>query len=248
MPKISVITVVKDNLEGLIHTVDSVQKQDFIDWELIVVDGGSSIEVFDYVNKLNDIRFSLIQGPDDGIYDAMNIGIAHSKGEILNFLNTGDLYISSNVLTLVSLSTMLIHEKTPYVIKGLAKTQMKIKPERLSYFSLMRRCPNHQSVFYHRDCFEKKYNNKFKLVSDWAHFFENLNRIKMIYIDLELINYKDGGIADNINSHLKAWNERFMHCVFYSNRSILFRTPFSMIAIVGIIYSHFKIFTHKLLN
>jgi glycosyltransferase involved in cell wall biosynthesis len=246
MSKISVITVVKDNLEGLIHTINSIQKQDFFDWEVIIIDGGNSIEVYDYINKLNDIRFILKQGPDKGIYDAMNKGIACSKGEILNFLNTGDLYLSSNVLTLVNLSSMLIQERAPYMIKGLARTLTKTKPERLNYISLMRRCPNHQSVFYHRDCFKKLYNNKYKLISDWAHFFENLNRIKIIYIDLELINYKGGGVADNIYSHLVAWKERFMHSVFYSNRSIFFRAPFSAIAILGIIYSRYKILVHEL--
>jgi len=59
-------------------------------YEHIVCDGGSSDGTLDYLRQQNDIR--LISGPDKGMYDALNKGMATARGRILGHLNADEQY------------------------------------------------------------------------------------------------------------------------------------------------------------
>ena len=59
-------------------------------YEHIVVDGGSTDGTLDYLNQQKDIR--LIPGPDKGMYDALNKGMAAARGRILGHLNADEQY------------------------------------------------------------------------------------------------------------------------------------------------------------
>jgi glycosyltransferase len=60
------------------------------DYEHIVCDGGSADGTLDYLKKQQDIR--LIHGPDRGMYDALNKGMAAARGQILGHLNADEQY------------------------------------------------------------------------------------------------------------------------------------------------------------
>jgi glycosyltransferase involved in cell wall biosynthesis len=59
-------------------------------YEHIVVDGGSTDGTLDYLNQQKDIR--LIPGPDKGMYDALNKGMATARGRIIGHLNADEQY------------------------------------------------------------------------------------------------------------------------------------------------------------
>ncbi|KPA34233.1 hypothetical protein AMR50_0875 [Leptospira interrogans] len=89
-PKISIITINLNNLEGLRKTLESVKSQTYTNFELIVVDGGSTDGSFEYLKSNLDLIKKFISEKDKGIYNAQNKGISLSKGEYLVFLNAGD--------------------------------------------------------------------------------------------------------------------------------------------------------------
>jgi len=60
------------------------------EYEHIIVDGGSTDGTLDYLQKQKDIR--LIPGPDKGMYDALNKGMAAARGRILGHLNADEQY------------------------------------------------------------------------------------------------------------------------------------------------------------
>jgi glycosyltransferase involved in cell wall biosynthesis len=101
-----VITVVKDDLTGLKKTRESVKSQQFSDGRVqhVIVDGGSENEIFDYLisEKICDPLLSFISEPDQGIYDAMNKGVDLSNGEVICWLNAGDVYSSDNSLNVIN--------------------------------------------------------------------------------------------------------------------------------------------------
>ena len=78
--------------------MDSVFNQTFIDYEYLIIDGGSTDgstdEIKNHANKL----VYWVSEKDKGIYNAMNNGIAHAKGEYLLFLNSGDHLKNPNIL------------------------------------------------------------------------------------------------------------------------------------------------------
>ena len=98
MTFLSVITINLNNRIGLSQTQASIMAQsrgEGIEW--IVVDGGSSDGSVEALN-LGRPPDTLIVGEDDGLYDAMNIGLRASGGEWVMFLNSGDRFTQSGVV------------------------------------------------------------------------------------------------------------------------------------------------------
>ena len=99
--KISIITACFNSAATLLDTLESVRSQSYGDYELIVVDGGSTdgtvAMLADYEKHFGG-RMRWISEPDDGIYYAMNKGIALATGDVIGFLNSDDYYYDNKVL------------------------------------------------------------------------------------------------------------------------------------------------------
>lgn len=91
-PIFSIITVTRDNLDGLKATRASLAAQTCHDFEWIIIDGDSHDGTKDYLSQatLDHAPSSSLSEPDTGIYDAMNKGIRRANGVYLLFLNAGD--------------------------------------------------------------------------------------------------------------------------------------------------------------
>jgi glycosyltransferase involved in cell wall biosynthesis len=99
--KLSIITINLNNREGLERTIQSVLSQIFIDFEYIIIDGGStdgSVELIHSLNPSLPQSFKWISEPDTGVYNAMNKGILMANGEYCLFLNSGDWLADENVV------------------------------------------------------------------------------------------------------------------------------------------------------
>ncbi len=101
MSTISVITVVKNNVSCIGDCLASVAGQDYAAVEHIVVDGGSTDGTLESIQGYRQGIAVLISEPDQGVYDAMNKGLALSRGEIVGFLNADDLYAHNRALSTV---------------------------------------------------------------------------------------------------------------------------------------------------
>jgi len=93
MTLLSVVTVTKNNLKGLVVTADSIPA-DFNTIEWIVIDGNSDDGTIDYLERSSHEKLSYISEPDQGIFDAMNKGLRLATGELIIFLNAGDSFVS----------------------------------------------------------------------------------------------------------------------------------------------------------
>lgn len=119
-PKISVITVVYNNLSGLQRSLQSVLKQTFSDFEYIVIDGASTDGTAEYLSKCIDKRLKFLSEPDRGVFDAMKKAVHMARGEFVAFVDSGNWYIKDNILDEVAkvltentqfISMPYIHEK-----------------------------------------------------------------------------------------------------------------------------------------
>lgn len=97
-PKLSVITIVYNNEKDIGRTMLSVLNQTYRDIEYIIVDGASDDGTLDVIRKYGDRLAKLISEKDEGIYDAMNKGLAAATGDYVLFMNSGDeIYAADTV-------------------------------------------------------------------------------------------------------------------------------------------------------
>lgn len=184
MTKISVITINRNNKDGLRKTMQSVLEQDFDDLEYIVVDGASddgSVEVIkEYEEQFGQqgrIAFQYESKPDKGIFNAMNKGILKSKGEYLLFLNSGDYLVAGNVLS----SFASLGAKEDYVSGDIkiyinGHEEIRKNPEKVDFLFMHRQAIHHQATFIKRTAFEQygMYNESNKIRGDWEHTLRSI--------------------------------------------------------------------------
>ena len=97
-PALSIVTVCLNDRAGLERTLDSVARQAFRDFELLVVDGGSTDGTVDLLRARSASLTRWVSEKDGGVYDAQNKGVGMASGHWLLFLNAGDLLASDDAL------------------------------------------------------------------------------------------------------------------------------------------------------
>lgn len=212
--KISIITVVYNAGKFLESTLKSVQNQTYQNIEYIVIDGGSTDNTLDLIDKYNSIITKCISEADEGLYSAMNKGLKLATGTHLMFLNAGDIFYNNEVLSQIfdsadKLADIYYGETVIINQEGIELGMRRLKaPEILSWKSLkdgMLVC--HQSFIVKRDLCPE-YNLKYKIAADFDWMLDCLKKAKTIKnTHLVISKFMDGGI--NKQNISKALIERF---------------------------------------
>ncbi|MEO0708313.1 MAG: glycosyltransferase family A protein, partial [Cyanobacteria bacterium J06649_5] len=93
MPEVSIVIPAYNAMEYLPHTVESVLQQTFRDFEVVIVNDGSTDNIkYWFDQAVRDPRFRLISQENQGIAGARNAGIANTQGEFIAFLDADDLW------------------------------------------------------------------------------------------------------------------------------------------------------------
>jgi ADP-heptose:LPS heptosyltransferase len=96
--KLSIITVNLNNAFGLKETAQSVSRLAYKYYEWLIIDGASKDGSLQVIKEFNHLITKLVSEPDSGIYDAMNKGVRLASGNMLLFMNSGDVFADSNCL------------------------------------------------------------------------------------------------------------------------------------------------------
>ena len=97
LPKVSIITVVYNDIGHIENTIQNVLEQTYSNIEYIVVDGASTDGTLDVIKKYQD-KIIWKSEPDKGIYDAMMKGTRMATGEWILFRNSGDFFSCPTVI------------------------------------------------------------------------------------------------------------------------------------------------------
>lgn len=167
--KVSIVTVVKNDIEGFITTARSVLSQDYANIEWIVIDGLSDDGTGEIVKRFSHRAAKVVIEKDDGIYDAMNKGIELVNGEWTFFMNAGDaFYDTSTVSEYVS---HLCESDDVVYSDALRKEDGKIHHYRPpdQYWAGM--ICDHQTTFVRSELYKAyKLDTSFKIAGDFNFF------------------------------------------------------------------------------
>lgn len=101
MQKISIITVCYNSAETIEATLKSVVSQEYPHMEYILIDGGSSDNTLKIINSYKEKIAVVVSEKDEGIYFAINKGIALATGEVVGILHADDFYTDSSIISKV---------------------------------------------------------------------------------------------------------------------------------------------------
>lgn len=190
--QLSIITPTFNSAATLEASIQSVINQTGITFEHIIIDGNSTDETINIINKYPHLKW--LSEPDEGIYDAMNKGVELAKGEWIYFLGGDD-----------QLKPGILQEIEPYFNKtDLDMFYGNIHNESTGliydgYFDLQKfinRNICQQAIFYKTLLLKKrKFNLNYKLLSDYeCNIVLYCNsRLKKEYVNQIIANYSGTG-------------------------------------------------------
>ena len=209
--KVSIITVVWNNKDTIKDAIESVLGQTYKNIEYIIVDGASSDGTVEVVKRYGDRISKFISEPDNGLYDAMNKGIALATGDVIGILNSDDFYIDNGVIGRVvkefeekkvdSLFADLVYVKSSNLQKVVRYyDSSQFLPDKFQYALY----PAHPTFFVKKWVYDKLglYKIDYKIVADFdimARFLYT-NNISYSYLKEPIVKMRIGGASTSISS------------------------------------------------
>lgn len=247
----SIITITYNAEAVLPPTLQSVDDQTFTDYEHIIIDGASrdntvAIAMGDGSNPRRHVQSE----PDKGLYDAMNKGLALSKGEYVIFLNAGDSFASEDTLQryadgtangtadIVYSDTLLVNDKRQIV----GKRHLSV-PKRLTFRSFASGMLVCHQAFCVRRALTEPYNLNYRFSADYEWCLRCLRKSdphRCVNLCTTGIHYLTDGLTDkNRKASLK---ERYqIMCRYYGTLPTMIRHIYFFIrSAIRAILSHTK--------
>lgn len=195
---VSVVTIVRNDRDGLARTLDSVAAQTFPEVEHVVVDGASTDGGVELLRERSSRRLHSVSEPDDGISDAFNKGLARTRGEWVQFLNAGDTYVGER-----SLEAMARHLGDFDILTGFARMEDKTIPARaLQPDDPLRRRAliSHQATLTHRRVFAEHggFDVNLRARMDYEFWLRVLPRCTMTFVDGVFAEFRSGGNSSDM--------------------------------------------------
>ena len=204
--RVTVITACYNRAATIGGTIESVASQSHGDIEHIVVDGGSTDGTLEVIERHRASIDQLLPGPDRGIYDALNKGIAAATGSVIGVLHSDDFYAGKDVVRRVAEEMArreldLLYGDVAYVHpRDLGRvvrvfSSRRFRPERIAWGWV----PAHPALFVARRLFERfgPFNTDYRIAGD----FEFMARIfargepRYAYVPEVLVTMRTGGIS-----------------------------------------------------
>lgn len=204
--KISLVTAVRNAERTVSATLESALSQKGVDLEYIVVDGastdGTPALVRAALGALPEGAFRFVSERDDGLYDAMNKGIAMATGDVVGILNADDVFENDHALADVAAAfdgeTDAVYADVRFVRGGRSVRYYSARLWR-PWMHAIGYMPPHPSVYIRRELFSKlgPYRTDYRISADFelmVRYFCRA-RIRAKYLPKCLVRMATGGIS-----------------------------------------------------
>lgn len=234
--KVSIITVVYNNVETLRETIESMLSQDYADVEYIIVDGASTDGTVELVKSYGSRIQQFVSEPDRGLYDAINKGVKLASGEVIGLLHSDDLFCNKQSVSKIARAFQenptadSVYADLFYVDKDDTRRVVRnwvsgdYKRKRF-IFGWM---PPHPTFYVKRAVYEQHglYDTDFKSAADYELMLRFLykHEITTHYIHDTLVKMRVGGESNrSLKNRIRAnkedfwaWKKNNLHPRFYT--------------------------------
>lgn len=99
MPLVSIIVPIYNAEKTLRRCIDSILSQTFSDWELLMIDDGSTDQSGTICDQyaIKDKRIKVFHKKNGGVSSARNLGLDNARGEWITFVDADDQIISNSL-------------------------------------------------------------------------------------------------------------------------------------------------------
>ncbi len=219
--KISIITVVYNGEAYLRDCIESIIHQSYPNVEYIIVDGDSTDGTLSIIEEYKMHVHQLISEPDQGLYDAINKGIAMASGEIVGILNADDMLADRNVIEQIAESFIqdssidAVYGDLNYVHPINNKIIRTWKSKQAGEKDIARGwMPAHPTLYIRKALFEKYGNYALNLgtAADYdlilRYFYQH--QLKVYYLPFLMVNMRMGGVSNkNFLSLIRAFQNDY---------------------------------------
>lgn len=239
--KVSIITVSFNSAKTIKDTIESVLNQDFPEIEYIIVDGNSSDDTVKIIRKYENRISKWVSETDQGMYDAMNKGIAMATGDVIGMLNSDDVYLNNHVIT--DLMDLLVRKKAAVVFADLILVDQHYENKVLRYYDSSHFHPDkfrygwmpaHPTVFVRRQLYQAvgPFSTTYQIAADYEMLIRILaiQKASYAYLPQPVVRMRSGGLSTSGISRNWILNKEIVRACrengIYSNMAmLLFKIP-----------------------
>ncbi|MCC6542525.1 MAG: glycosyltransferase [Flavobacteriales bacterium] len=213
--KVTLITVCRNAATVIAGTLESVRLQTHPDIEHIVIDGASTdgtMEVLrGYAAEVGNC--TLVSEPDKGIYDAMNKGLSRATGDLVGFINAGDMLMTPQVVAHVAEAFERSGADAVYGDIIMVDEADITKVHRTWISGSYRRenfrkgwMPPHVATFFRKQVYDRygHFNLALRIGADYEIMLRFLyrHRISAVHLPEVLVRFRLGGMSNGSIRHI----------------------------------------------
>ena len=204
-PVISVVTAVRNRVATLGQALASVQAQQGARIQHIVIDGASNDGSLELLRAQGERIAVLVSEPDEGIYHALNKGLARATGDIVGFLHSDDVYAHDRVLARVVAAfadpaVEAAYGDLDYVTADAARVLRRWRSGPYDRRRLARGwMPPHPTFFARRAVYERlgMFDTDFRIAADYDWLLRVLGSgVQPAYVPEVLVKMRWGGASN----------------------------------------------------
>lgn len=210
--KISIITVTYNSAKTLADTLESVLRQEYDDYEYLVIDGGSKDSTVDIIKEYEPKfggKMKWISERDKGMYDGINKGIRMATGDVVGIINSDDFYHRQDIFQIINDSfvenpgVQAIYGDVRFVnpdnqdktVRYYSSANFKLSKFRWGWM------PAHPTFFTYKENFEKYgyYQYDYHIAADYELLtrFLYTHKLPSKYIPVDFMKMRTGGRSTN---------------------------------------------------